>query len=97
MKASNWLSRSVAILKRDNESKSRLPLAGRDLSDSTSEVSPKVGRRSIRDRLAAQLKQPNEALSPRMLRRTLKELKAVIDPQVSEVEGGRRALALAGW
>lgn len=97
MKASNWLSRSVAILKRDNEPKDRPPLVGIDLSASTSEVAPQAERRSIRDRLAAQLKQPNEALSPRMLRRTLKELKAVIDPQVSEVEGGRRALALAGW
>jgi malonyl-CoA decarboxylase len=53
--------------------------------------------RSLRERLAASLRQPGEALSPRMLRRTLAELKAVIDPQVSEVEGGRRASALAGW
>ena len=33
-------------------------------------------------------------MSPRVLRRTLEELKAIVDPQVSEVEGGRRA---QGW
>jgi malonyl-CoA decarboxylase len=36
-------------------------------------------------------------LSPRVLRRTLTELQAIIDPQVSEVEGGRRAKALSVW
>ncbi|OYU44332.1 MAG: malonyl-CoA decarboxylase, partial [Burkholderiales bacterium PBB4] len=39
----------------------------------------------------------DEALSPRMLRRILQELHAVIDDRVSEVEGGRRATALAAW
>ena len=33
-------------------------------------------------------------MSPRMLRRVLDELKAIIDPQISEVEGGRRAKVL---
>jgi malonyl-CoA decarboxylase len=32
-----------------------------------------------------------------VLRRTLQELKAIVDPQVSEVEGGRRAKGVAGW
>jgi malonyl-CoA decarboxylase len=34
-------------------------------------------------------------MSPRMLRRALEELRAIIDPRVSEVEGGRRAEAMA--
>ncbi|MDB5946838.1 MAG: Malonyl-CoA decarboxylase, partial [Ramlibacter sp.] len=55
------------------------------------------GGRSIRERLAATLRQQPEALSPRALRRTLGELQAIIDPHVSEVEGGRRAEALAAW
>ena len=101
MKTSNWLSRSVAILKREYEPKEASPPAaiavGAAKKDAINDASVRPERRSIRDRLAAQLKQPDEALSPRMLRRTLAELKAVIDPQVSEVEGGRRALALAGW
>ena len=53
--------------------------------------------RSTRDRLKATLRQKEEALSPRVLRRTLQELRAIIDPQVSEVEGGLRAKGVAGW
>jgi malonyl-CoA decarboxylase len=53
--------------------------------------------RPLRVRLQATLRQAPEALSPRALRRLLGELQAIIDPQVSEVEGGRRAQALAGW
>nr|WP_315494843.1 malonyl-CoA decarboxylase family protein [uncultured Rhodoferax sp.] len=56
-----------------------------------------VGQRSTRTRLQATLRHTGEALSPRMLRRTLQELQAVIDDRVSEVEGGRRAAALMAW
>jgi malonyl-CoA decarboxylase len=38
-----------------------------------------------------------EVLSPRVSRRTLEELKAIVDPSVSEVEGGRRARKVAHW
>jgi malonyl-CoA decarboxylase len=54
------------------------------------------GPRSTRERLEAALRRHQEALSPRVLRRTLTELKAIVDPQVSEVEGGRRAKGVAG-
>jgi malonyl-CoA decarboxylase len=60
------------------------------------EDAPPVGR-STRDRLKATLRQKEEALSPRVLRRTLQELRALIDPQVSEVEGGLRAKGVALW
>ena len=53
--------------------------------------------RSTRDRLKATLRQKEEALSPRVLRRTLQELTAIIDPRVSEVEGGLRASGVATW
>ena len=53
--------------------------------------------RSTGERLAATLRRDQEALSPRVLRRTLEELKAIVDPQVSEVEGGRRAQGVALW
>ena len=56
-----------------------------------------AGGRPIRERLLATLRQQPEALSPRALRRTLAELQAIIDPQVSEVEGGRRAQDMATW
>ena len=58
---------------------------------------PQVDDRSTRERLDATLRQKTEALSPRSLRRTLTLLQAVVDPRVSEVEGGRRAKALADW
>jgi malonyl-CoA decarboxylase len=61
----------------------------------TNETS-QVGR-STRDRLSATLRQKEEALSPRVLRRTLEYLRAIIDPHVSEVEGGLRAQGVAGW
>jgi malonyl-CoA decarboxylase len=53
--------------------------------------------RPIRERLKATLRRHQEALSPRALRRTLVELQAIVDPQVSEVEGGRRAKAFEQW
>jgi malonyl-CoA decarboxylase len=53
--------------------------------------------RSTRERLNATLRHKEEALSPRVLRRTLQELQAIVDPRVSEVEGGRRAKGVAGW
>ena len=57
----------------------------------------KLLARSISMRLEATLRQEDEALSPRLLRRALQELQAIIDPHVSEVEGGRRAMAVAAW
>jgi malonyl-CoA decarboxylase len=53
--------------------------------------------RTTRERLQGTLRQGAEALSPRVLRRILQELQAVIDERVSEVEGGRRAAALMAW
>jgi malonyl-CoA decarboxylase len=53
--------------------------------------------RSTRERLQATLRRGQEALSPRVLRRTLAELQAVVDARLSEVEAGRRARAFAEW
>lgn len=53
--------------------------------------------RSSRQRLDALLKKKGEALSPRLLRRLLAELQSVVNGRVSEIEGGRRAQALADW
>ncbi|MEJ5988557.1 malonyl-CoA decarboxylase [Ramlibacter sp. PS3R-8] len=57
----------------------------------------KAPPRSTRERLAATWRKDTEALSPRVLRRTLAELQAIVDPRASEVEGGRRARAFADW
>ncbi len=53
--------------------------------------------RSTGERLSARISKSEEALSPRVLRRTLGELHAIVDPRVSEVEGGRRAMGVAAW
>jgi malonyl-CoA decarboxylase len=53
--------------------------------------------RSTEERLRARLRQADEALSPRALRQVHELLKAVVDPLVSEVEGGRRAQAVIDW
>ena len=58
---------------------------------------PVAGLRSTHERLQATLRQKDEALSPRVLRRTLHELQAIVDARVSDVEGGRRAMAIAQW
>jgi malonyl-CoA decarboxylase len=91
----DWLSRSVSLLRPTLE-----PRAVAALSAAGEAVprDPSSGNgRSTRDRLKATLRRHQEALSPRVLRRTLTELRAIIDPQVSEVEGGRRAHGVAGW
>ncbi len=97
MNASSWISRSVSRL---------LPAVRRDLlpaeaaggaaavSGGAKRGGTAVTERPTRERLAASLRLKGEAMSPRMLRRVLDELRAIIDPQISEVEGGRRAKVL---
>ena len=52
---------------------------------------------SMRQRLGAMLERGVDAIGPWGSRRILRELQHVLDPAVSEVEGGRRAAALAQW
>ncbi len=82
MNATTWLSSKLNLLLNSASAFAELP---------------QVDDRSTRERLDATLRQKTEALSPRSLRRTLTLLQAVVDPRVSEVEGGRRAKALADW
>ena len=108
MNTPGWLNRSVAILITDkNASKTSVnqsdigktapnKIAIGSRRDASSAASP-TGGRSTRERLEATLSQKEEALSPRVLRRTLQELRSIVDPQVSEVEGGRRAKGVALW
>lgn len=101
MNTSEWIGRTVAgwlpsgkralVVKQampENKSDGRVirPAAAKDET-----------RRSSRERLNATLRQKEEALSPRVLRRTLIELQAIVDPRVSEVEGGKRARSVAQW
>ena len=91
MTAADWLNRNVSRLGGDKKT-AKTPTAAADAA-----MPAPAPARSTRERLAATLRQKEEALSPRVLRRTLQELKAIVDPQVSEVEGGRRAHGVAGW
>ena len=107
MSPPDWLNRSVSRLsgqkkiENDEKKASKVPpdqqirarAAPKNIAND--EVLP--AGRSTRDRLNAILRQKEEALSPRVLRRTLQELRAIIDPQVSEVEGGLRAQGVAQW
>ena len=81
MNATNWLSTKLNLLR----------------NSAPASVPPEEVTRSTRERLGATLRVHKEALSPRSLRRTLLLLQSVVDPKVSEVEGGRRAKALADW
>jgi malonyl-CoA decarboxylase len=106
--AGTWLRRHAAKLgwqgdasaaPGNQNSKEKQPSAGIDITQSALQIIATTDHamRSTHERLKASLKQKHEALSPRVLRRTLLELKAVADPQVSEVEGGRRAQGVAKW
>ena len=67
------------------------------VADAAGQTTVRPALRSTRERLAGTLRRKGEALSPRELRRTLAELQAVVDNQVSEVEGGLRAKTLTQW
>ena len=102
---STWISRSVSrLLPTTSSEPNRAPVpddiaqAAIKSGASAAPGGTQVGQsRSTHERLKATLRQRDEALSPRMLRRSLQELQAIIDSRVSEVEGGRRAQAIAAW
>jgi malonyl-CoA decarboxylase len=98
MNAPEWITRSVSKLRAGEKLESKVAVAPVDSEqEATKSVANGSGVRSTRERLKATLRQKEEALSPRVLRRTLEELRAIVDPQVSEIEGGRRAMRVAGW
>jgi malonyl-CoA decarboxylase len=103
MNSADWISRNVSRLlpaasSKKKEADAKDPRA-QDASKSGAKEAFKDGlaARSISTRLEATLRQEDEALSPRLLRRALQELQAIIDPNVSEIEGGRRAMEVAAW
>ncbi|MEN9539052.1 MAG: hypothetical protein RLZZ126_1287, partial [Pseudomonadota bacterium] len=100
MNTTGWLSRNMSRLRgRTIEEMKRFPVIERAHIDiktiATGDASAPA--RSTRQRLAATLRQGDEAMSPRMLRLALNKLQAVVDPRVGEVEGGLRARELAAW
>lgn len=99
MNAASWISRQVTRLLPVTRQgmppgRSAAPRAGAVPVSPLSPAESAQAERPTRERLTANLRHKAEAMSPRMLRRTLDELKAIIDPRISEVEGGRRAQVL---
>ena len=103
MNSTNWIGRNVSRLLPTASSKQKQA----DAQDTRAQAAIKSGTkttgkealaaRSIQVRLEATLRQEGEALSPRLLRRCLEALQAIVDSRVSEVEGGRRAMDVAAW
>lgn len=89
----DWIHRGVALLRPGFEPKDAAGTARASRAAATAQAAS----RTTRERLQATLRRGQEALSPRVLRRTLAELQAITDARVSEVEGGRRAMAFARW
>ncbi len=100
MNVSAWLNRSLALFTvAEKSSTGAGSVAAEKLQGAAKNVAPgsAAAGRGVQARLQATLRRRDEALSPRVLRRILSELQAIVDPHVSEVEGGRRAKALADW
>ncbi|RZI95474.1 MAG: malonyl-CoA decarboxylase [Variovorax sp.] len=75
--------------------KPKVPVAPVSTARAAIKSIAKPSERSTHERLQATLRKADEALPPRTLRKLLAALQSVIDPRVSEVEGGRRAHAVA--
>jgi malonyl-CoA decarboxylase len=108
--SSTWWQRHLSRLSRartpapgrpeiHQHSDQKQPLAHADIAQAATEIIATSDRamRSTAQRLKASLRSGSEALSPRVLRRSLAELEGVADPKISEVEAGRRARGVAQW
>lgn len=92
----DWISRGAALWRPGFEAKATAgtPREPKPAANANAaQQSPSA--RTTRERLQATWRKGEEALSPRVLRRTLAELQAIVDTRASEVEGGRRARAFA--
>src|SRR4051812_7020755 len=98
MSAVDWITRGAALWRPGFEAKAsagapREPKPTASAQPAATSQAPAA--RTTRERLQATWRKGQEALSPRVLRRTLVELQAIVDPRASEVEGDRRARAFA--
>ncbi|MBS0468037.1 MAG: malonyl-CoA decarboxylase [Proteobacteria bacterium] len=86
-----WIARNVSRLR---------PARGKAATDKEEGAAARhkaEPERSTHERLQATLRRGDEALSPRALRQLLTQLQEAAAPRVSEIEGGRRAQAVAAW
>ena len=94
-----WITRSVSRLRSGAALADKTPKAPKAATDKQAAdgAAKAPAPRSTHERLQATLRRGTESLSPRALRRLLADLQEVVAPQVSELEGGRRAQAVAAW
>jgi malonyl-CoA decarboxylase len=92
----DWISKGVSLWRPGFEPKASAGTV-RDKPAAAGAVTDTPSTRSTRERLQATWRRGQEALSPRVLRRTFAELQAINDTRVSDVEAGRRARAFAAW
>ncbi|WP_026435699.1 malonyl-CoA decarboxylase [Acidovorax sp. JHL-9] len=94
-----WITRSVSRLRSVAPAPDKAPKAAKAATEkhATDGAAKAPAPRSTHERLQATLRRGSESLSPRALRRLLADLQEVVAPQVSELEGGRRAQAVAAW
>ena len=101
MNGADWIGRNVAKLLPAASLRQKKAVGQDERAQDAMELGANSGNappsRSTNERLEATLRQDGEALSPRLLRRALQELRDIVDPRVSEIEGGRRAMAVAAW
>jgi len=90
---STWISRNVGRLRPAGGKAA----AAKEGEGAAAGPKPPVQERSTHERLQATLRRGGEVLSPRALRQLLTQLQDVVAPRVSEIEGGRRAQAVAAW
>lgn len=88
MNTGEWISRAVGTL---------LPGRIKERAVDTAAEARAPKPRRMHERLEATLRKDGETLSPRRLRQLQAELQAVLDPRVSEVEGGHRARQVMTW
>jgi malonyl-CoA decarboxylase len=100
MSAVDWISRGASLWRPGFEAKATAGTAREpkpNANASAQAIAQAPSARTTRERLQATWRRGEEALSPRVLRRTLADLQEIVDPRASEVEGGRRARAFATW
>jgi malonyl-CoA decarboxylase len=98
MMTPDWITRSISLLGHMPKQDQGQSVGAADSAPpAAKKAAPIKVARTTRERLQGTFRREQEALSPRVLRRTLTELQSIVDPRVGEVEGGRRAQGVAGW
>jgi malonyl-CoA decarboxylase len=92
MNSSDWLKHSVGLLSR--KTRQSVVFSSQTAVKPATDLPPP---RSTSVRLAGGQAQASDVLKTKALSELYAQLKAVIDPIISETEGGRRAQAVAKW